>query len=454
MRQSAPQPGLQRGTIFLTLLYGLPVLLAMVGLAVDFGQYYLMKRQTQTAADAGAWGGALQRARGITKNGQLDIDLIKNAAITDVDLNGFTITADKVLIPPQATLPPSIPAWSNNFVQVIVTQEVPTFLLWIISSDFQKLTVTASAIAGAISVPGPGCFMTLGGKTLGNETLTGDFVRQGNAEWNWEACDIYIAGFIAATGGGHLWAQNILCGKANCDKGGTDLRPEAEYTNPAPSDPWAQALNGKNFTAVTAGGVCNYVYRDTNAERFERNSPNIGFVSSANTLKLKQGIHCVMSADAWDPGNNPIDGTNGVSLYVNNGDETLSLPDKSRLIAMTKTQAAAYNADFQGLVLYGTGHFKLQGNETVYAHGAFYYPKGIFEVLSSAANLKHITSCPSNVCSGTYNPLLSSYAKCIQIVAGSLNLKGDVFDDIINSFECFDDKYQEPLAPPLQAIVQ
>ena len=149
MRQSAPQPGLQRGTIFLTLLYGLPVLLAMVGLAVDFGQYYLMKRQTQTAADAGAWGGALQRARGITKNGQLDIDLIKNAAITDVDLNGFTITADKVLIPPQATLPPSIPAWSNNFVQVIVTQEVPTFLLWIISSDFQKLTVTASAIAGA-----------------------------------------------------------------------------------------------------------------------------------------------------------------------------------------------------------------------------------------------------------------------------------------------------------------
>lgn len=433
-------PAQQKGTIFLTLLFGLPVLLVVVGLAVDFGHYYQVERQAQTAADAGAWGGALQRGRGITQNGELDIELIKNAAIYDVSQNGFTITAEDVHIPPNKC-PDSVANEDciASFVEVIVSKYVPTFFLWIIGPDFKGLVVTARAIAGSTAIPGPACIMT----------LSGDLQRNGNADWIWAKCQIYIDGYIDARGGGRLKADKIYCGINSCDRKGMILEPPAEFKSPPPEDPWDAVKD--QFTGVTSinPGICDYVYEDTAATRFERRSPNPGFESAVTTLKLRPGIHCITSADAWNPGTIPIDGTSGVSLYINKPE--VDPPNGSRFIAMTEAQAAD-NPEFQGLVLYGTGDFNLQGSKNVYAHGAFYFPNGLFEVISNAAHLKHISLCTTDgICPATYDPPLSNYAKCIQFVAGRLNLKADVFNGIENNFDCFD---QEPLGPPTQAIVQ
>ncbi len=440
MLKSTALPSQEKGTIFLTLIFGLPVLLVMVGLAVDFGHYYQVKRQAQTAADAGAWGGALQRGRSITGEEADNFKTIKEAALNDVKLNGFIDKSDteeknavvKVNIPPTAeNCPPSIATTatgcSDEFVEVIVTQKVPTFFIWRYYSG--PLQVKASAIAGAAGIAGPFCFMT----------LSGNFDKNGAATWNWPDCDIYVKGYINTTGNGSLTANSITCGVTNCATGGWTLTPAARYEPIPPIDPWAERMT-KSFMA-TPGGVCQYVY--TFAAPFRvgdtvGSSSNPGIeplVNNDRKIRLRPGIHCVREFAAWQP-DKYIDGTAGVALYVNNPSSTLWLPNNSRLVAMTQEQAASYDPDFKGMALYGTGDFEIQaGGPTVYAYGAFYFPNGSFTVLGNA-DIRHN----------------SSATPCLQVVAGSINIRDDIFGGT-NGASCVEDE-TTPTTPGIRAIVK
>jgi uncharacterized membrane protein len=96
------------------------VVMAFAGLALDASYMYFRKRAMQTAADAGAYAGALELLRGNTSP--------TAAAKNDTALNGFTDGASSVAV--SVNYPPSSGSKSGNtsFVEVIVTQPQATLV--------------------------------------------------------------------------------------------------------------------------------------------------------------------------------------------------------------------------------------------------------------------------------------------------------------------------------------
>src|ERR1044071_1629837 len=105
--------GRERGSILLLGVLTMFVLLAFAGLALDSCYMYFHKRNMQTAADAGAYAGALEKLRGNS-----DVD---TAVKQDTALNGFTDGSDNVTV--TVNDPPSTGSKSGNtnFVEVIVS---------------------------------------------------------------------------------------------------------------------------------------------------------------------------------------------------------------------------------------------------------------------------------------------------------------------------------------------
>ena len=78
--------GDRRGSALVTVGIGLPVLLGVTALAVDLGLWYKVRRDYQTAADAGAVSAAWARLKGKT-TGLFDV------AKKGVERNGVTVGA-------------------------------------------------------------------------------------------------------------------------------------------------------------------------------------------------------------------------------------------------------------------------------------------------------------------------------------------------------------------------
>ena len=54
----------RRGAVAIVMAITLPVVIGAAGLGVEVGKWYMLKRQAQTAADGGAFAGALELAAG------------------------------------------------------------------------------------------------------------------------------------------------------------------------------------------------------------------------------------------------------------------------------------------------------------------------------------------------------------------------------------------------------
>ena len=97
----------------------LVVLVAFMGLALDASFMYFHKRAMQTAADAGAYAGALDKLRGIT-------DVIP-ASKKDTALNGFADGSDNVSVDVNSPPLSGSKTGDTNFVEVVITHPQPTW---------------------------------------------------------------------------------------------------------------------------------------------------------------------------------------------------------------------------------------------------------------------------------------------------------------------------------------
>lgn len=184
----------RRGQIvmFVGLLF--PVLLGFLGLSLDIGFMYHVKRRLQTAADAGAMGGAREIWRANTT-------LVTSAAKNDVTLNGYddknaTVTVNN----PPASGPH---AGDAGFVEVIISQQAPTFFMRII--DQQSTLIKARAVAGlargaeycvlALNPTQPGALTVGGTATL--DTTCGVMVNSSDPK------------ALTENGGGCVYASGI-----------------------------------------------------------------------------------------------------------------------------------------------------------------------------------------------------------------------------------------------------
>lgn len=153
-----------------TLLF--PTLPAVLGLALDMGTIYHLKRRQQKAADTGAFGAGHELLRGRS-------DLVTLAARNDAAINGsvhhaldggdpdITVTVTY----PYTGYPISLGAGAE-YVEVFVTEEnVPTYFLGVVGAGFTR--VQSRAVAGLVKGY-DGCVVALNPTARDSLTVVGN----------------------------------------------------------------------------------------------------------------------------------------------------------------------------------------------------------------------------------------------------------------------------------------
>jgi hypothetical protein len=117
----------------------LVVLLAFMGLAIDVGALYHVKRIMQTAADAGALAGANEILRGNTLG-------INSSAQGGTKTNGFTDGVNGVTV--TVNNPPASGYYVGqpSYVEVMIKQNSPTYFMKILG--YQSVAILSRAVAG------------------------------------------------------------------------------------------------------------------------------------------------------------------------------------------------------------------------------------------------------------------------------------------------------------------
>lgn len=164
----------ESGQAIILVALAVPVLVAMIGLAVDAGKLFNDRRTIQTAADAAAIAAALN----LTNGTYVTAGKAASAA------NGFTDGANNTTVVINQT-----PQWAlsnyynySGYVEATVTKAESTIFMAVFG--FPSVNVTARAVA-TNQAPGNGCVFTLG-------TTGTDLFVQGSPSIQATTCDFNI----------------------------------------------------------------------------------------------------------------------------------------------------------------------------------------------------------------------------------------------------------------------
>ncbi len=128
------------------------VLLPIMGLGIDFGYFRYQEVQLQTAADAAAIAAAGELSYSIS----CSCNALQTAGQNAAAANGFTNTANGATVavnnPPQSPQDPN--SGNANYVEVVVTQDEPTFFGKVLGIN--SVTQSARAVAIQSSQTGAG----------------------------------------------------------------------------------------------------------------------------------------------------------------------------------------------------------------------------------------------------------------------------------------------------------
>ena len=149
------------GQILVLATISMVVLLGFTALAVDMGYLYSTRRRMQTAADAAAVAGATALRDG---------ESYTSAADDVASFNGFTNSQNNVTVTvSEPTLPSPYPS-DVTYVEVDISQTVPTYFLRVLG--YKSMKVGARAVSGAVA--GPACIYALDPSDSGTFSLTGN----------------------------------------------------------------------------------------------------------------------------------------------------------------------------------------------------------------------------------------------------------------------------------------
>ena len=159
----------RRGAVAIVMAITLPVVVGAAGLGVEVGKWYMLKRQAQTAADGGAFAGALELAAGT--NNRAD-----PAARQEAARNGYPEGGDVTVT---VNIPPTSGSHVGNAkaVEVIVTRSEPLLLATLFMSA--PTPIVARAV-GLVTVTGNACILATNSSAAkalwiaGNASITMD----------------------------------------------------------------------------------------------------------------------------------------------------------------------------------------------------------------------------------------------------------------------------------------
>jgi hypothetical protein len=337
----------KNGQALIFVAFGLLVLPGAVGLGIDMGYLRYLKRRLQTAADSAAIAGASE-----LKSGDYGA-----AALSDSKSNGFEDGVNGVTVSPSN--PPADAASFNtpnlqNYVEVKVQQQAPTFFMRVFGVNSATIGATAVASLGSSK----GCVYALG--VLGGINV--------NANVNAPNCGV-IDNAVLSVGGGCIHAASI----------GVVLNLLGGCATPAPVVGIAATPDPLAYLIAPGIGACNP-------------NPN---VSSPKATALQPGTYCqgiTVGAGNTGPvtflpglyvlnggglkiqGNGNING-NGVTFYVAQGGSVqLNGIENVTLTASTSAPAAG----IPGGVLFFQDRGNNQGASlqagNLLLTGALYFP--------------------------------------------------------------------------------
>jgi hypothetical protein len=375
----------------MTILFA--VLLAFMGLVLDGGRIYFEKRRMQAAADAGAYGGAHELKRGST-------GLIETAGKYDAKLNGFEHGTGTIDV--QVNHPPASGnhAGSTGYVEVVITQTVPTYFRRVLIIN--DATVRARAVAG-LENNGDACVVALdrearpGLRVAGTPQLIANCGIMANSNDDWG---------LQANGGGEIQATwTGVSGGYHLAGGGT-ITPPATEGALGMLDPLA------SIALENPGGVTP-VYNLGNINSNTTLQPGryvggIKITGSGTVVNFAPGLYVLDSG--MDVSGGTLRGTE-VSFY-NTGNQLISITGASDVELSAPT-----SGPYQGMLFWGDptapdknpGH-KFRGTSESSFTGAIHFPS------------QHVDWAGSNDSVGTWS----------MIVANTIDLTGNALVQQIN----------------------
>jgi hypothetical protein len=277
------------GNILIVFAVLLPVLLGMVGLAIDGGLLMAAQRQAQDAADAAAMAAAMAK--------------LYNQGTPQAAANTFVTTYNGLPNNPTLNSPPSPPsphAGNNRYFEAIVTYSVNTLFMQVLGISTGQ--VQARAVAGYEPISAgegigvldprasPGLAVKGGASLIANGPIMvnslADPAATVNGGGSIEASTYWIGG---PTVSGTFGAYPGTSGTVNVNQG---IMPDPLINLPTPGGSSAGATNTTNNTATSLSGWSTQSLGSPSVSSNNSNglqSPN--FVDSNGVVQLYPGVY-------------------------------------------------------------------------------------------------------------------------------------------------------------------
>ncbi len=367
------------GSVLLTFSMAAPFAIALVGFGVEAGLLYRIKRAEQTAADAAALAGAIERGKGETGA------IVTNAALNVATANGFSnggSTTVTVNSPPTSGLY----AGNNAAVEVIITTTQPKIIPMSLidgGAGDGTTTITSSSVALA-EMTGDACVLAL------DASASSAVKNSGNATIGMEGCVVAANSTDASAitiGGSSTLTAHSLWTAGNYTQGGSST---LNLASPPMTEMWSLSDPYANLT-VTPPSSCTYTSKKINsgAATLSPGTYCKGLdIGAQAVVTLTPGTYYIDGDDLKINGQASVKcpgctGTNGVTfVFTSSGSaDDIGIADINAG-ADVKLQAPSDTGNpFAGLLIVqdrkaGTsGVMKLNGGSTQVLNGAIYTPK-------------------------------------------------------------------------------
>ncbi len=367
--------GDRAGTIALTTAFGIFTLLGVTGLSVTAGDWYFTHRAMQSAADAGALGGAVQLVSEVSNGTSVSTSAVTTAAKNDTANNGFTDGQNGVTV--TATIN------NNNSVTVTVSQPARLMLAGLFMGSAP--TISATAQAGVVYNGSPACILALSPNAPSAIASVGNGSIQANGCAIVNNSNNSSADFI--NGNGTIDAAKV------CGPGGYAVSGGNGSFNPTPSkcvpipDPYANYPAPPNANAECQHGNSGLgISSGTSINGTVTLSPGVycgGITISSNAnVTFSPGVYILRNGGITASGQALLAGR-GVGFFLTGSNSQVNIPSDD--IALSGQAQVNFSAPtsgplagfifFQDVTAAYTGQIMntLSGNSSVRYEGTIYF---------------------------------------------------------------------------------
>jgi Flp pilus assembly protein TadG len=279
---------------------GMVLLMAGAGLAVDMGYLRYVQRRMQNAADSAA----------VAATAELLYGDYVTAGQNDAASNGFTNGSNNVTV--AVNYPPTLGLYANqtNFVEVIITQSVPTFFMTV--AGYSTESVSARAVGHYWS--GTNCIFALDPTASGAITVTGSV--SASAECGIMDDSNSSSAFVKTGSGSVNVTSNMIVGGLSNSGSSGSMSPTPTTGVPPESDPLG-------YLAEPTVGSCDYTqtYKITSSGSYTL-SPGVycgGIsISGSGTTTFSSGTYIIEGAGLSIAGSSTVLGSK-VLFYITGG---------------------------------------------------------------------------------------------------------------------------------------